>query len=71
MVAHYAIADGTATVADHDYVRASGPLRFALSETTRTITIVVKGGRKKDAEETFFVNLSACAQRGQTRMAWT
>jgi hypothetical protein len=54
----FATADGTATGASNDYAAASGTLTFAPGETTKTITIAVKGDRKKEADETFFVNLA-------------
>src|SRR5262249_10890418 len=54
----YATADGTATVADNDYQAQSGTLTFDPGETTKTIAIVVYGDRKKEPNETFFLNLS-------------
>lgn len=53
---NYSTANGTATAGD-DYTAASGILTFAPGETTKTITIKVKGDQKKEANETFFVNL--------------
>jgi hypothetical protein len=53
---HYGTADGTAT-AGEDYEAASGTLIFAPGETTKTITIVIKGDRKEEGKETFFVKL--------------
>jgi Calx-beta domain/Bacterial virulence factor lipase N-terminal len=55
---YFATADGTATAADNDYVPISGTLTFAPGETTMTITVVVNPDRKKEADETFFVDLS-------------
>ncbi len=55
---YYASADGTARWDDDDYARTSGMLTFAPGETTKTISVVVRGDRKKEASETFFVNLS-------------
>ncbi|HKB40665.1 MAG TPA: Calx-beta domain-containing protein, partial [Gemmataceae bacterium] len=49
--------DGTATTADGDYVAKSGTLTFAPGETTKTITIVVNGDSKKEAKETFYLDL--------------
>src|SRR5262249_51950463 len=49
--------DGTATVAGGDYQAASGTLTFAPGETTKTITIVVNGDNRKEASETFYVDL--------------
>jgi hypothetical protein len=53
----YATADGTAT-AGSDYVGTSGSLTFAPGQSTRTISIVVKGDTVAEADETFFMNLS-------------
>src|SRR5262249_52273515 len=55
----FATADGTATVADHDYQAQSGTLTFAPGKTTLTISIVVYGDKKVEGNETFFVNLSS------------
>jgi len=55
---NYATADGTATTANKDYVAASGTLFFAAGQTSQTITVMVVGNTKKEANETFFVNLS-------------
>jgi ELWxxDGT repeat protein len=53
----FATADGTAR-AGSDYEAASGTLTFAPGETTKTVTIRVKGDRTREADETFTVNLS-------------
>jgi hypothetical protein len=53
----YATADDTATAGGHDFVAASGTLRFAPGETTKTITIEVIGETNGELDETFFVNL--------------
>jgi Calx-beta domain-containing protein len=58
IIVAYATADGTATVAGNDYQSASGTLTFAPGQTTKTITVVVKGDTLNEADETFFVNLS-------------
>src|SRR5262249_22683940 len=49
--------DGTATTSDNDYVARSGTLTFAPGETAKTITIEVKGDNKKEANETFYLDL--------------
>jgi probable HAF family extracellular repeat protein len=54
---NYGTADGTA-VAGSDYNAQSGVLTFAPGQATKTIRIAVKGDRKREADETFFVNLS-------------
>jgi hypothetical protein len=49
--------NGTATTGDGDYVAKTGTLTFAPGETTKTITIEVKGDSKKEADETFYLDL--------------
>ena len=49
--------DGTATTSDNDYVAQTGTLTFAPGETKNTITIEVKGDSKKEADETFYLEL--------------
>jgi large repetitive protein len=51
-----ATANGTAT-AGSDYTSTSGTVTFAPGETTKTITVVVKGDKEKESNETFFVDL--------------
>jgi large repetitive protein len=53
----YATADGTAKTSDGDYVAAAGTLTFAAGETTKTFTVQIKGDKKKEAKEAFFVKL--------------
>ena len=50
-------ADGTATTGDNDYVATSGTLTFAPGETTKTVTIKVKGDGKREADEYFYLDL--------------
>ena len=40
-----------------NYVARTGTLTFVPGETTKTITIEVKGDSKKEADETFSLNL--------------
>jgi hypothetical protein len=54
----YATANGTAT-AGTDYVATSGTLTFNPGTTTQTITVQIIGDTLKEANETFFVNLSS------------
>ncbi len=49
--------NGTATTSNRDYVAKSGTLTFAPGETTKTITIEVKGDNRKEANETFYLDL--------------
>jgi hypothetical protein len=54
----YATADGTATVANDDYVAQSGTLTFATGVTSQAITVAVLGNTTAASGETFSVNLS-------------
>jgi hypothetical protein len=53
----YRTVDGTATTSDNDYFAKTGTLTFNPGETSKTITIVVIGDNKREANETFFVDL--------------
>src|SRR5262249_10081209 len=55
---NYATADGTATLADSDYQAASGWVWIPTGATTATITVSVTADRKREATETFFLNLT-------------
>jgi hypothetical protein len=51
--------NGTAKTSDNDYVARAGTVTFAPGETTKTITIEVKGDNKKEANEYFYLDLFA------------
>jgi len=53
----FATANGTATTSNSDYVARSGTLTFAPGETTKTITIEVKGDSRREANENFYLDL--------------
>ena len=53
---NFATGNGTATGGE-DYVARSGTLTFAPGETVKTITITVKGDKKREADEYFDVLL--------------
>ncbi len=53
----YATADGTAQ-AGSDYVAATGTLSFAEGETSKTVSIVIKGDMTPERSETLSVKLS-------------
>ena len=53
----YRTSDGTAKTSDADYVATTGTLTFALGETTKTVTVVVKGDSRREADETFYLDL--------------
>src|SRR5262249_5464236 len=50
-------AAGTATMGDGDYVTKTGTLTFAPGETAKAITVEVKGDGKREADETFYLEL--------------
>jgi hypothetical protein len=47
----------TATTSNGDYIAKSGIITFKAGETTKTITIEIKGDSKKEADETFYLDL--------------
>jgi uncharacterized protein len=51
-------ADGTATVADNDYLPRSERITLAAGETLYLFTVEVVGDTRFEADETFFVRLS-------------
>jgi hypothetical protein len=55
---HYATTDGSARVADNDYVAQSGVLTFTPGVTSLSVSIVVNGDMRTEADETFNVVLS-------------
>lgn len=55
---HYETKDNTAKVADNDYAAKSANLTFQPGQTTKTITVLVKGDRKFELNENFLVKLS-------------
>ncbi len=55
---NFKTADGTAKIADNDYLAAAGTLRFAAGETQKTIAVTILGDTRFEAGETFTVNLS-------------
>jgi Ca2+-binding RTX toxin-like protein len=56
---NYTTADGTATIANQDYVSTSGTLTFFPNETTKTIPVQVRGNLTVEPDETFVINLDA------------
>jgi hypothetical protein len=54
----FATADGTATVANADYVPISGTLTFAPSQQSQVVTVTIVGDTVQEGNETFSVNLS-------------
>ncbi len=56
--------DGTATSGSGDYVAKTGTLTFAPGETTKTITIEVKGDSRREGNETFYLDLYGLSLNG-------
>jgi hypothetical protein len=54
----FTTADGTATVADNDYVATSGTVTFGPNQTTAQFSVQVVGDRIAEPNETFSVTLS-------------
>ena len=54
----YQTASGTATTI-LDYTSTSGTLTFSPGQTTRTISVSVRGDNSQESNETLFVNLSS------------
>ncbi len=59
---NYATADGTAVLADTDYVNSSGQLTFVPGDTEKIIEITINGDSKDEWDETFLVNLSGASE---------
>jgi len=53
----YVTADGTALVSNGDYYPASGVLTFQPGITSATIAVAIRGDRRREPDETFFVDL--------------
>jgi uncharacterized repeat protein (TIGR01451 family) len=60
----YATADGTAAVADNDYVAASGTLSFSPGRTQEVITVTINGDTRIEPDETFYINLLSVSTNG-------
>jgi chitinase len=56
---HYTTANGTATVAGHDYRAASGTLSFAPGETVKLVPVLVTDDTTREGAERFRLVLSA------------
>ena len=63
---NYATSDGTATVADNDYVNVpTTALHFNAGDTTKTVSVTINGDTKVEGNESFNVNLTG-ATNGAT-----
>jgi len=59
--------NGTATTGNSDYVAKSGTLTFNPGETTKTITVTVKGDSKREGNELFYLDLFANSSNSQLK----
>ena len=57
--AFWRLRSGPVTTSDNDCVAKTDTLTFNSDETTKTITIEVTGDSKKEADETFYLDLFA------------
>jgi hypothetical protein len=55
---NYGTANGTARTSDSDYTSTSGTLKFAPGQTTKTVTVTVRGDKKVESNEDFYLLLS-------------
>lgn len=53
---NYATSNGRG-MAGSDYIAKSGSLTFAAGQTSKTVTVLVKGDRTREGNEVFFLNL--------------
>jgi uncharacterized delta-60 repeat protein len=61
---NFATADGSAAVADHDYVATAGTLHFDSGVNSQTISVTVNGDTTVEPDETFFLQLSGATNDG-------
>jgi len=54
----YATQDSSAVSSSNDYVAKSGTLTFAAGQTTQTFTVTIRGDKKREGDESFYVLLS-------------
>jgi hypothetical protein len=55
---NFATANGSATTSNSDYLALSGTIYFAPGDTTKTITVSIKGDTNREKDERFYVNLA-------------
>src|SRR6185295_6954776 len=60
----YTTNDGTATLADGDYVDNDSTVTFAPGETSQTVTVLVNGDITPEPDETFTVTLTGGSPPG-------
>ena len=58
---NFSTANGTATLADQDYLAGSGAVYFSPGTTTAQVSVQIKGDKVKELDETLFVNLGGAS----------
>jgi endoglucanase len=66
---NFSIRNGSAK-AGLDYVTTSGKLTFAAGQTTKTITVLIKGDTKRESDEHFQVVLSRASSNAMIDALW-
>jgi len=61
VTADFSTQDGSATVADNDYITSSGTIVFAPGQTSQNITVSVVGDLIFEPDENYFVSIGAVA----------
>ncbi|MEO6759235.1 MAG: Calx-beta domain-containing protein, partial [Saprospiraceae bacterium] len=62
---NYTTVDGTATVANNDYLATSGTLTFTPGQQSKTVAVTVVGDCAIEANETFLLRLSGLVNNGR------
>jgi hypothetical protein len=57
VIVSFQTESGSATTGDNDYVAKTGKITFNPGETTKTITVDVKGDSTRETDESFYVDL--------------
>jgi hypothetical protein len=57
VTASFRTADGTARMSDRDYTAKAGTITFNPGETSKTVSIEVRGDNKREANEAFYLDL--------------
>ena len=65
IVLNYATQDGTATLANLDYINTTGSHTFTPGQTSKTVTVSVNGDCAIEADETFLLTLSGLNANGR------
>lgn len=55
---NWTTVDGTATVADNDFLASSGTIVFARGQTSKTVGVYIRGDGTPESDESFSISLS-------------